>query len=145
LFSTPASHSPLVLFGHSALPPPRGGSASRVSPQSCQSHEFIDEVCQTHRVNVRIPVYLWSTSSIGILHLCMCGPSDGMNCTDVFLSQVFFEKEQLGKKVHGLAKRAGGRTESSLVTSSSTARGVVCLERADITSRNSQLTTRTSG
>ena len=31
-------HSPLVLLGHSALPPPRGGSASRVSPQSCQSH-----------------------------------------------------------------------------------------------------------
>ena len=29
LFSTPASLSPLVLFGHSALPPPRGGSASR--------------------------------------------------------------------------------------------------------------------
>ena len=41
LFSTPASHSPLVLFGHSALPPPRGGSASRVSPQSCQSHESL--------------------------------------------------------------------------------------------------------
>ena len=41
LFSTPAFHSPLVLFGHSALPPPRGGSASRVSPQSCQSHESL--------------------------------------------------------------------------------------------------------
>ena len=39
LFSTPASHSPLFLFGHSALPPPRGGSASRVSPQSCQSND----------------------------------------------------------------------------------------------------------
>ena len=38
LCSTPASQSPLVLFGYSALPPLRGGSASRVSPQSCQSH-----------------------------------------------------------------------------------------------------------
>ena len=42
LFSTPASHPPLLSFlGHSALPPPRGGSASRVSPQSCQSHESL--------------------------------------------------------------------------------------------------------
>jgi len=41
LISTPPSCSPLVLFGHSALPPPRGGSASRVSPQSCQSHESL--------------------------------------------------------------------------------------------------------
>ena len=39
-FSTPASHSPLVLFGHSALPPPRGGSASRVSPRSCTALTF---------------------------------------------------------------------------------------------------------
>ena len=31
----------LSFFGHSALPPPRGGSASRVSPQSCQSHESL--------------------------------------------------------------------------------------------------------
>jgi len=30
-----------ILFGHSALPPPRSGSASRVSPQSCQSHESL--------------------------------------------------------------------------------------------------------
>jgi len=41
LFSTPASHSLLELLGHSALPPPRGGSASRVSPQFCQSHESL--------------------------------------------------------------------------------------------------------
>jgi len=31
----------LSFFGHSALPPPRGGSASRVSLQSCQSHESL--------------------------------------------------------------------------------------------------------
>ena len=31
----------LSFFGHSTLPPPRGGSASRVSPQSCQSHESL--------------------------------------------------------------------------------------------------------
>jgi len=37
-------HSPLVLLGHSALPPPRNGSASRVSPQSCQSHESLSNV-----------------------------------------------------------------------------------------------------
>jgi len=31
----------LSFLGHPALPPPRGGSASRVSPQSCQSHESL--------------------------------------------------------------------------------------------------------
>ena len=31
----------LSVFGHSALPPPRGGGACRVSPQSCQSHESL--------------------------------------------------------------------------------------------------------
>ena len=48
LFSTPASHSPLVLYGHSALPPPRGGSASRVSTQSCQSHVSLWGTCYSH-------------------------------------------------------------------------------------------------
>jgi len=36
---SPVSLSSCPFFGHPALPPPRGGSASRVSPQSCQSHE----------------------------------------------------------------------------------------------------------
>ena len=35
------SLSSCPFFGHSALPPPHGGSASRVSPQSCQSHESL--------------------------------------------------------------------------------------------------------
>jgi len=43
----------------------------------------ISEVCQNHRVNVHIPLYLWSTSCIGMMHLCMFGPSGGMSCTDV--------------------------------------------------------------
>ena len=34
---SPVSLSSCPFFGHSALPPPRSGSASRVSPQSCQS------------------------------------------------------------------------------------------------------------
>jgi len=33
------SLSSCPFFGHPALPPPRGGSASRVSPQCCQSHD----------------------------------------------------------------------------------------------------------
>ena len=41
LFSTPASHSPLVLFGTSCTSSPAQWSASRVSPQSCQSHESL--------------------------------------------------------------------------------------------------------
>jgi len=31
----------LFSFYFFSLPPPRGGSASRVSPQSCQSHESL--------------------------------------------------------------------------------------------------------
>ena len=37
--------SSFVLFGCLALPPPRGGSASRVSPQSCQSHMSLCGLC----------------------------------------------------------------------------------------------------
>ena len=36
---SPVSLSSCPFFGHPALPPPRDGRASRVSPQSCQSHE----------------------------------------------------------------------------------------------------------
>ena len=45
----------LSFFEHSALPPPRGGSASRVSPQSCQSHESLWGscfVCFTHVTHI---------------------------------------------------------------------------------------------
>jgi len=38
---SPVSLSSCPFFGHPALPPPRGGSASRVSSQSCQSHESL--------------------------------------------------------------------------------------------------------
>ena len=38
---SPVSLSSCPFFGHPALPPLRGGSASRVSPQSCQSHESL--------------------------------------------------------------------------------------------------------
>ena len=38
---SPVSLSSCPFFGHPALPPPRSGSASRVSPQSCQLHEFL--------------------------------------------------------------------------------------------------------
>ena len=38
---SPVTLSSCPFFGHPALTPPRGGSASRVSPQSCQSHESL--------------------------------------------------------------------------------------------------------
>ena len=38
---SPVSLSSCPFFGHPALPPPRGWSTSRVSPQSCQSHESL--------------------------------------------------------------------------------------------------------
>ena len=42
----------LSFSGHPALPPARGGSASRVSPQSCQSHESLCVcVCALHGVS----------------------------------------------------------------------------------------------
>jgi len=39
--------SSLVLFGRLALPPPRGVSVSRVSPQSCQAHMSLWGLCCT--------------------------------------------------------------------------------------------------
>jgi len=45
LSHTLSSRSPLVLFGRLTLPPPRGGSASVVSPQSCQFHGFLQGLC----------------------------------------------------------------------------------------------------
>jgi len=41
------SRSPLVLCGRLALPSPRGGSASRVIPQSCQSHGSLWGPCSS--------------------------------------------------------------------------------------------------
>jgi len=38
LSPTLSSRSSLVLYGRLALPPPRGGSTSRASPQSLESH-----------------------------------------------------------------------------------------------------------
>ena len=65
LFSTPASHSPLVLLGHCALPPPHGGSASRISPQSCQSHQK----CHTYGRGILLThTYEWVMSLISTSH-----------------------------------------------------------------------------
>ena len=57
LSPTLSSRSPLVLFGRLALPLPRGGSTSRVSPQSLESHiekrlikESSDEVHLGHKL-----------------------------------------------------------------------------------------------
>jgi len=63
----------LSFLGHSALAPPRGGSTSRVSPQSCQSHEslwvswysrLLMDWCQMHLFlhNFSRKVTLYSTS-----------------------------------------------------------------------------------
>jgi len=52
--------------------------------QMSQTLNSISEVCQTHRVNVRKPLYLWSTSNIDILHLYMRGPFGVMYYTYVF-------------------------------------------------------------
>ena len=53
LFSTPASHSPLVLFGHSALPPPRN-----LMPHATPH--------QTHVWHATI-ICVWE-----IIHVCVC-------------------------------------------------------------------------
>ena len=51
----------LSFLGHPALPPPRGGSASRVSPQSCQSSHIHDKFQLTHQ---------WALSHISMGHTC---------------------------------------------------------------------------
>jgi len=47
------------------------------------SSRSISVVCQTHRANVRNPVYFLSTSSIGILDPGIFCPFGGTYCTDV--------------------------------------------------------------
>ena len=48
LFSTPASHSPLVLLGHSALPPPHGGSVCLSVGGSVYEHALFERAGSRH-------------------------------------------------------------------------------------------------
>jgi len=66
LFSTPASHSPLVLFGHSALHPravgvPLESALNLVSPMSpCGAHDARHvDVCHTDMWNVNVKCMLY--------------------------------------------------------------------------------------
>jgi len=74
-------------FWQSALPPPRGGSASRVSPQSCQSHESLWGSWSCRRCALPVAcMYVYARTYVNTyVYTCVYSYLELYTCTYIYL------------------------------------------------------------